>query len=86
MTLIFCISQLIINANLNKKSSRLEQLNREKNSLIEKNRELQEEIAKMTSITVVDKLAEEKISLSDSPKVKQIYISTSNLVANASEN
>ncbi len=62
-TLIFCITQLSINANLNPLGSKLESLNREKKQLIEQNRKIEEEIAQARSLKVISYLAKNKLNI-----------------------
>lgn len=74
-TLIFCITQLAINANLNPKGAKLESLNTEKQMLIEENRQLSEEIAQAKSLTIVSEISTKKLSLQDNPSANVVYIS-----------
>ncbi len=62
-TLLFCITQLAINANLNPLGAKLESLNREKKQLIEENRRIEEEIAQAKSLKVITYLAEKKLNI-----------------------
>jgi len=80
-TILFCITQLAINASLNPEGARLEQLNTEKNLLVEENRKLQEEIAKSKSLTVISELAEKKLEMHDDSKVNLVFLNSNDVVA-----
>lgn len=82
-TLIFCIVQLAINANLNPKGAKLEMLNTEKNRLVEENRQLSEDIAQSKSLTIVSEISTKKLSLQDNPTSNVVYISDPSIVASA---
>ena len=85
-TILFCVTQLAINASLNPEGAKLEQLNTEKNLLIEENRKLQQEIAKSKSLTVITELAEKKLEMKDDTKVDLVFLSNDEIVASATEN
>lgn len=73
--LLFIVTQLIINSNLNPLGAKLEKLNREKNLLIEYNRQLQEELSYTKSVTVVSEIAEKKLNLTSESNSNMLYIS-----------
>jgi hypothetical protein len=76
------LSQLVINSILTPLGSRLEALNREKEHLLEENREMSEEVAKSSSLKVIENLSEKKLNLSVIKTQTYIYIQDSTLVAN----
>lgn len=75
-------SQLVVNSILTPLGSRLERLNTEKEHLLEENREMSEEIAKSSSLKVIENLSEKKINISVAQVQTFIYIQDSTLVAN----
>lgn len=79
---VFIGSQLIVNSKLTPLGTQLEQLNSEKEYLLEENRKMAEEIAKSGSIKVIETLSEKKLSLSQEKKQSYIYIEDPTLVAN----
>lgn len=79
---LFVLSQLISNSQLAPLGIELQNLNSEKNYLVEENREMEEQIAKYNSIVAIKKLADKTLSLSSSNKKTVIYLEDSNLVAN----
>jgi len=79
--LLFCFTQLAVNAQLNPKGAMLEQLNNEKNMLIENNRELSEEIAEGKSITIITQIAENQLGMSKYNDQKIYFIPDNSLVA-----
>ncbi|MGI5898119.1 MAG: hypothetical protein ACOX6Q_03075 [Candidatus Dojkabacteria bacterium] len=78
---LFIFSQLIINSILAPLGTNLQNLNREKNYLVEENRGMEEEIAKANSITVIQKLADKSLSLTAGSKTI-VYLENDPLVAN----
>jgi len=82
-TVVFCVTQLSINADLNPKGAKLEALNREKNLLIEDNRQLEKEIADAESLPVIIDIAQTKLNLQENGSKQVIHISDSRIVANA---
>ena len=76
----FIFSQLVINSILAPLGTDLQNLNSEKNYLVEENRSMEEQIAKSDSITVIRKLAEETLSLTSGEKTV-IYLENNSLVA-----
>jgi len=82
-TIVFCITQLSINASLNPKGIKLESLNQEKNLLIEDNRQLEKQIADAESLPVITNIAQTKLNLKDNPNQSTIYISDPGIVASA---
>lgn len=81
--ILFCFTQLAINANLNPKGIKLERLNREKTALVEENRMLQEELAEAKSITVISQIADKKLDLVEKDPTKIMYINDTSVVASA---
>jgi len=79
---ILVLSQLIVNSILTPLGSRLESLNTEKEHLLEENREMSEEVAKSSSLKVIENLSEKKLNLSIIKAQTYIYIQDSTLVAN----
>lgn len=82
-TIVFCVTQLAINANLNPKGAKLEMLNTEKKLLVEENRQLSEDIAQSKSLTIVSEISTKKLSLQDNPSTNVVYISDPTVVASA---
>lgn len=80
--IILVLSQLIVNSILTPLGSRLEALNTEKEHLLEENREMSEEVAKSSSLKVIENLSEKKLNLSVIKAQTYIYIQDSTLVAN----
>ncbi len=70
----FGLSQLVINSILAPLGTRLQALNSEKNFLVEENREMEEEIAKTNSITIIKKLSDEKLAISSDNERSIVYI------------
>lgn len=62
--------------------SELQNLNSEKNYLLEENRSMEEQIAKSDSITVIRKLADKTLSLSSSNNKTVVYLQENSIVAN----
>lgn len=79
---LFVISQLVINSILTPLGIKLEALNDEKEYLLEENRDISEEIARNSSLKVIENLSEKKLNLSKNINQTYIYIPDSRLVAN----
>jgi hypothetical protein len=79
---VFTISQLTINSVLTPLGIKLERLNTEKEHLLEENRNMSEEIAKSSSIKVIENLSVKKLKLSQEMEQTFIYIEDPTLVAN----
>ena len=79
---LFVVSQLIINSILTPLGIKLEELNDEKEYLLEENRVISEKIAKNSSLKVIENLSEKKLNLSKNINQTFIYIQDSRLVAN----
>lgn len=79
---LFIGSQLVVNSILTPLGTRLEALNVEKEHLLEENRVISEEIAKNSSLRVIENLAGKKLSLSQGKVQTFVYIEDSRLVAN----
>lgn len=78
----FVICQLVINSILAPLGGELQNLNREKNYLVEENRSMEEEMAKSDSITVIQKLADKSLSLSPTNNKTVVYLQEEAIVAN----
>ncbi len=79
--LVFILSQLVINSILTPLGVELQNLNSEKNYLVEENRSMEEQIAKTNSITVIQKLANKSLKISSSNKRTVIYIENPTIIA-----
>lgn len=79
--IMFVAVQLSTNTVLTPLGHTLASLNSEKNQLIEQNRELEQEIAKNSSITVITKYADKKLSLTKTDNNKTIYATPSTVTA-----
>ena len=79
---IFTLSQLVVNSILTPLGIKLESLNKEKEYLLEENRVISEEIAKNSSIKVIENLSGKKLNLSQGKIQTFVYIEDSRLVAN----
>ena len=78
----FTLSQLVVNSVLTPLGVQLEKLNTEKEYLLEENRDISEEIAKSSSIRVIEQLSQKKLKLSQEIEQSYIYIEVPTLVAN----
>jgi cell division protein FtsL len=72
-TLLFVSVQLYTNALLSPLGHKLASLNTEKNLLLEENRDLEQDIAKNSSITIISKYADKKLNLTKTDNSKTIY-------------
>lgn len=79
---LFTVSQLVVNSVLTPLGTRLESLNSEKEHLLEENRVVSEEIAKNSSLKVIESLSGKKLNLSQTKVQTFVYIEDSTLVAN----
>lgn len=77
----FAISQLVINSILSPLGIELERLNTEKESLIEENREMENQIAKLGSIKVIETLTKKKLNISQNKDQEIIYVSDNEVIA-----
>lgn len=77
----FVLSQLVINAVLNPLGTELQNLNREKNFLVEENRTMEEQVAKTSSITVIKKLADKQLDIRSQSQKSIIYLELSAVLA-----
>ena len=80
--LIFGMSQLVVNSVLTPLGVKLQTLNTEKEYLVEENRQISEEIAKNSSIKVIENLSDKKLNLTQDKQQTVVYIEDSTLVAN----
>lgn len=78
---VFVISQLVINSILSPLGIKLQSLNTEKESLIEENREMENEVAKLSSIKVIQTLTAEKLNISQNDSKQIIYVSDNDVIA-----
>lgn len=81
VTIVFVTTQLVINFVLTPKGIGLEDLSREKNLLVENNRELEQEIARIKSISIIKEITAETMSLSSNPENEIIHITEDSIVA-----
>ena len=79
---VFGVSQLVVNSILTPLGTKLQSLNTEKEYLLEENRSISEDIAKSSSIKVVEKLSEKKLNIAQNRKQTVVYIEDKSLVAN----
>lgn len=73
-TLIFFVAQLGVNSRLSPLGSSLQELNKEKEYLVEINENINEELAKLDSIIVVKELAQKKLNFDKHTVQSTIYI------------
>lgn len=78
---LFILSQLVINAVLNPLGTELQRLNSEKNFLIEENNIMQENVAQLSSITAVKKLADQQLNLKSENSKTVVYLGQSSVLA-----
>jgi hypothetical protein len=78
---MFVLSQLVINAILNPLGTELQNLNKEKNFLVEENRLMEEQVAKKSSITIIKKLADKQLDIRSQSYKSIIYLEQSALLA-----
>jgi len=78
---VFVISQLVINSILSPLGIELENLNTEKEALIEENRDMENEIAKLSSLKVIQTLTAERLDISKNEDPEIIYISDTEVIA-----
>lgn len=78
---LFAMSQLVINSILSPLGIELESLNTEKEVLVEENREMENQIAKLGSIKVIETLTEEKLNISKNKDQEIIYVSDTDIIA-----
>lgn len=79
--IIFAMSQLVINSILSPLGIELQSLNTEKEFLIEENRDMENQIAKLGSIKVVETLTSKRLSISKNKDQEIIYISDTDVIA-----
>lgn len=78
---IFITTQLATNAKLSPLGHKLAALNNEKNLLLEENRELEQEIARNRSLTIINKYSADKLGLKKTENGKTIYVNSSQVQA-----
>lgn len=79
--LIFLITQLVVNSVLTPKGIKLEDLSQEKTLLIENNRALGQEIARIKSISIIKEITNEAMELDANAQNHVIYISNESIIA-----
>jgi hypothetical protein len=82
---LFGLSQLVVNSILTPLGVKLQSLNTEKEHLLEENRQISEEIAKNSSIRVIENLSDKKLNLTQDKQQTVVYIEDTTLVANRSD-
>ena len=78
---LFAMSQLVINSILSPLGIELEILNTEKEFLVEENRAMENQIAKLGSIKVVETLTGKRLNISKIEGQEIIYISDTAVIA-----
>jgi hypothetical protein len=78
---IFFLGQLIINSRLSPLGTQLQNLNTEKEYLVEINENINEELAKLDSIVVVKELAQKKLEFERHNSKSTIYLQDENVLA-----
>ncbi len=81
VVLVFLITQLVINSVLTPKGIQLENLSQEKNTLVETNRELGQEIARIRSISIIKEITNEAINLDANAQNNIVYVSNESIIA-----
>ncbi len=79
--LLFISSNIFVNFLLTPKGIQLEDLSQEKNILLENNRELGQEIARIKSINIIKEITGESMNLASRNSEKIIYISNDSIIA-----
>ena len=80
-TIIFFVAQLIVNSKLSPLGTQLQNLNSEKEYLVEVNNNINEQLAKLNSIVVVKELAQKRLNFDKASAQSTIYIQTENVLA-----
>ena len=80
-TTIFFVAQLIVNSNLSPLGTKLQELNKEKEYLVEVNNNINEQLAKLNSIIVVKTLAQKKLNFDKGSTQSTVYLQTENVLA-----
>jgi hypothetical protein len=80
-TAIFFGAQFVINSRLSPLGTQLQQLNTEKEYLVEINENINEELAKLDSIVVVKQLAQKKLEFDRHNPKSTIYLQYENVLA-----
>ena len=78
---IFVISQLVINSILSPLGIELENLNIEKESLVEENRDMEKQMATLSSIKVIKTLTSERLKISQNEDPTVVYITDTGVIA-----
>lgn len=79
--ILFLSSQLLTNAILSPLGHELQALNTEKNLLIEDNRSLEQEIAKDSSLTIIEAYSKVQFKITEDSKYQSIFVSDKSLQA-----
>jgi cell division protein FtsL len=78
---LFAMSQLVINSILSPLGIELKRLNTEKESLVEENRAMENQIAKLGSIKVVETLTQKRLNISKVEDQEVVYIEDTDVLA-----
>lgn len=81
ITILFFVAQLTVNSNLSPLGTRLQELNSEKEYLLESNENINEELAKLDSIVVVKELAQKKLNFDKHDRHSILYIKQESVLA-----
>ena len=81
ITILFFVAQLIVNSNLSPLGTRLQELNSEKEYLVESDENISEELAKLDSIIVVKELAQKKLNFGKHDGQSILYIKQESVLA-----
>ena len=81
VVLVFLMTQLVINSVLTPKGIQLENLSQEKTVLIETNRELGQEIARIKSISIIKEITSEAMNLEANAQNNIVYLSNQSIIA-----
>ena len=79
--ILFIGTNIFVNFLLTPKGVQLENLSQEKNLLLEQNRDLDQEIARIKSINIVKEITNESMNLNSSASEKIIYVSDESIIA-----
>ena len=79
--LVFLLTQLVVNSVLTPKGIKLEDFSQEKKLLIENNRDLGQEIARIKSISIIKEITSETMELDANAQSEIIYISNESIIA-----
>ncbi|MCD4811692.1 hypothetical protein K8R14_03755 [bacterium] len=80
-TIVFFVAQLFVNSNLSPLGTQLQNLNSEKEYLVEVNNNINEQLAKLNSIVVVKELAQKQLNFDKGSAQSTLYIQADNVLA-----